>query len=188
MHHMFNSGFTKEVAVTTTLANRLSNGLLDTLMKPNRNDLFYPFQQLFDNFYDEFYSDLSPSGLKSKSGFPRWDIYQTGSDWVVEMSTTGCEPENVNVEILPAKENTGYKRMLKVSGRVSEDNQLGDSVHYSVRELRRSAFERCVYLPNDVIGDPEATMKNGILKLSWKLPEATPKEEVKRIEIKKLDA
>jgi HSP20 family molecular chaperone IbpA len=174
--------------VTTALANRFSsnNGLLDSFMKPNRNDLFYPFQQFFDSFYDDLYSGLSPSGLKSKSGFPRWDIYQTDTDWVVEMSTTGCEPENVNVEILPVKDNSGYSRLLKVSGRVSEDNQLGDSVRYSVRELRRSAFERCVYLPNNIEGDPEATMKNGILRLSWKLPKSQL-EEVKRIEIKKLD-
>lgn len=172
--------------MTTSLA-RTNNRLLDTLMKPSRNDLFYPFQQLFDSFYDDFYSDLSLPGLKSKSGFPRWDIYQTDSEWVVELATTGCEPDDVTVELLPVRDDSRYKRMLKVSGRVSEDNQLGDSVHYSVRELRRSAFERCVYLPNHVEGEPEATMRNGILRLSWRLPEK-PKEEVKKIEIKKLDA
>jgi len=171
----------------STLTSRLQNGLLNGFSKPNRNDLFYPFQQLFDNFYDDLYSDLSPAGLKSKAGFPRWDIYQTDTDWVVEIATTGCETSDISAEILPVSDSS-YKRVLKVSGRVSSDNQLGDTVKYSVRELRRSSFERCVYLPNEIVGEPEATMKNGILKLAWKLPESQKKEEPKRIEIKKLDS
>jgi HSP20 family molecular chaperone IbpA len=153
-------------------------------MKPNRNDLFYPFQQLFDRFYDEFYQDFTPASLKSKVGFPRWDIYTTDDSWVVEIAATGCEPEDITVEVLPAKDDTN-RRILKVSGRMAQDHQLGDGVSYSARELRRSAFERCVYLPNDVEGDPVAVMKNGILKLTWKLPEAAKQEKVKRIEIRK---
>lgn len=177
--------FFKEVAMSNTLASRLQNGIMNGFSKPNRADLFYPFQQLFDNFYDDFYSDLSPAGLKSKSGFPRWDIYQTDSNWIVEIAATGCEPDDVSLEILPANESSNYKRVLKVSGRISSDNQLNDNIKYSCRELRRSAFERCVYLPNEIAGDPDAVMKNGVLKLTWKLPVVEKKEEPKRIEIKK---
>lgn len=169
--------------MSNALANRVFNGSLNGSLKPNRNDLFYPFQQLFDNFYDDFYSDLSPAGMKSKSGFPRWDIYQTSDDWVVEVAVTGCESEDVNVEIIPS--DSSHKRILKISGRVSSLNQLNDNISYSVRELRRSSFERSVYLPNEIKGDPEATLKDGILRLSWKLPEVTKKEESKRIEIRK---
>ena len=53
----------------------------------------------------------------------------------------------------------------------------------SIRELRRSAFERSVYLPNNIAGDPEAIMKNGILKLTWNLPDK-PIPKIKKIEIK----
>lgn len=168
----------------TSLSN--NNRLLSSLVKPNRNELFYPFEQVFDKFFNDLYSDLSPNSLKAKSGFPRWDIYQSDDEWVVEVAATGCEPDDVTVEILPT-ENSNYHRMLKISGRVAENFQLSDNVTYSVRELRRSSFERFVYLPNDVAGDPRATMKNGILKLAWDLPLAKRKPEAKKIEIKKLD-
>lgn len=157
-----------------------------TNQKPNRDELFYPFQSVFDGFFDSFFSDLSPHALKSRTGFPRWDIYQTDSEWIIEISATGCEPKDINIEILPSKESE-YKNVLRISGRISEEHQLGDNIKYVARELRRSAFERSVYLPNDITGEPEATMKNGILTLKWKLPEKE-KTTVKKIQIKKLDS
>jgi HSP20 family molecular chaperone IbpA len=50
--------------------------------------------------------------------------------------------------------------MLSVSGRVSQEHYVDEKAQYYVRELRRSAFERSVYLPNNITGDPEAVMKN----------------------------
>lgn len=162
----------------------LQNSLVDH--KPSRDELFYPFQSVFDGFFDSFFSDLSPHALKSRTGFPRWDIYQTETEWIIEVAATGCEPKDMNIEILPSKE-TEYKNILRITGRISEEHQLGDHVKYAARELRRSAFERSVYLPNDISGEPEAFMKNGILTLKWKLPEKE-KTTVKKIQIKKLDS
>lgn len=155
-------------------------------VKPNRNDLFDPFQQVFDNFFNDFYNEFSPSTVKAKSGFPRWDIFQTSDKWIVEVAATGCEPEDISVEILPVNDHQNFSRMLKISGRISESFQNREDCKYFFRELRRSAFERCVYLPNELNGDPEATMKNGILKLSWNLPE-NKSDPTKKIEITKLD-
>lgn len=176
--------FLKELIAMNALIKHLNT---KNTMKPNRNDFLDPFQQVFDNFFNEFFhNDLSLSSLKSKTGFPRWDIYQTNSEWVVEIAATGCDPENISVEIFPVDDNPSFSRMLKVSGRIAEGFQNKDDCKYFFRELKRSAFERCVYLPNEVSGDPEATMKNGILRLSWKLPEKKV-EETKKIEIKRLD-
>lgn len=172
--------FKKEDRMNTSL----SRNRLDNLMKPTRNELFYPLQQAFDRFFDEFYSDLSPSSIKAKSGFPRWDIYQTDTTWNIEICTNGCEPDDVNIEILPAVQTSGFSRMLKVSGRVSQEHYVDEKAQYYVRELRRSAFERSVYLPNNITGDPEAVMKNGILKLTWDLP-YKPIPKTTKIEIKK---
>lgn len=168
----------------------IRSNLLDQFMKPNREDVFHPFQQLFDKFYDEFFSGFSSESLKSKAGFPRWDVYESDGKWVVEVWATGCRPEDISVEILPLDTNDlrsgGNKRVLKISGRVSVDHQLKE-VTYHVRELRRSAFERSIYLPNNVDGDPEASMKDGVLRLSWDLPKTPQESGVKRIEVKKLD-
>ena len=166
-----------------TMSTALVRNRLDSFMKPTRNELFYPLQQVFDRFFDEFYSDLSPSSIKAKAGFPRWDIYQTDTTWNVELCVNGCDVNDVNVEILPADQTSGYERMLKISGRVSEEHQIDEKAQYYIRELRRSAFERSVYLPNNITGDPEAVMKNGILKLTWNLPDK-PIPKIKKIEIK----
>ena len=155
------------------------------LEKPNRDDLFYPYQLIFDSFFDSFFSDLSPNSVRSKVGFPRWDIYETSENWVIDVSVTGCSADDINVEILATNDKSGYKNMLKISGKVAQEHQV-EHAKYSARELRRSAFERTVYLPNTIQGEPEATIKNGILSLKWKLPEMQ-KIENKRIEIKKLD-
>lgn len=156
-----------------------------------RNEYFYPFEQFFDTFLNEM-SGLSPSTLKAKTGYPKWDIYSTEEEWVIELAATGCGPEDVSVEILPtdAKNQSDkireYKRMLKISGRVSEDLQHKETTKYVylVRELRRSSFERFVYLPNEIEGDPEATMSKGILRLAWKLPDKAKKAIPKKIDIK----
>ena len=164
--------------------------LLNALsLRPNRDNLFAPFQQAFDNLFDDLYSDLSNGNGKSKSAFPKWDIYRTDDQMVIEIAATGCQPEDINVEVSTAKGQFGDKngQLLKVSGRVSEEHQLGDSVAYSARELRRSYFERSIFLPVDVRGDPVATMKSGILKLVWDLPKEKKPDPIKKIEIKKLD-
>jgi len=52
--------------------------------------------------------------------------------------------------------------------------------------LKRSSFERRVLLPDFVTGDPEATIKDGILRLVWKVPELV-QPKPKQVEIKNLD-
>ena len=163
-----------------TSQDRLAN-----LVNLTRNEYFYPFEQALDTFLNEM-SGLSPSTLKAKTGYPKWDIYSTEEEWVVELAATGCEPENVSVEILPTDPTSKYKRMLKISGRVSEDLQHKETTKYVylVRELRRSSFERFVYLPNEIEGDPEATMSKGVLRLAWKIPDKAKKAVPKKIDIK----
>lgn len=148
---------------------------------PTRDALFSPFQQIFDKFYEDFWNEPIIN-VKSKSTFPKWDIYSDDENWIVEIGLSGVKPEDVKVEIIPT--NGSYKNMLKISGRMSEEHNVNEA-KWIVRELRRSNFERCVYLPNDLKGEPNAVMKNGVLKLTWKLPkERPPNITSKTIEIK----
>jgi HSP20 family molecular chaperone IbpA len=158
--------------------NRFSDGNLLSML-PQRDDLFYPFQQVFDKFYDELLSD--GNSIKSRVGFPRWDIWYDDNQWVVEVGCSGMGPEDVKVEIIPEK--NGNRRMLKISGQMSDEHKAGDGVTFHAKELRRSAFERCVWLPDYVKGDPQAVMKDGILKLSWTKPPEL-RGEVKQIPVK----
>jgi len=166
--------------------NRL-NGLI-----PSRQDLFFPFEQTFNKIFDEFFSDGALSTIKGKAGYPRLDVLTSNGKWVVEVALPGVNPDDVTVEILPQHEGVGVdkpaKRLLKISGRMSEEHQYADDeAKYHVKELRRSSFERSMVLPDYVEGEPEATMKNGILSLTWKVPELKVPER-KTIAIKRLDA
>lgn len=160
-------------------------------LAPTREDLFYPFEQAFDKIFDEFFGGNALSTVKGKSGYPRLDVIAADGKWIIEAALPGVKVEDVTVEILPnvpgVVQNKPPQRVLKISGRMSEDHQYTDEAKYHVKELRRSSFERSMVLPDYVEGEPEATMKNGILSLTWNVPELKVPER-KTIPIKKLDS
>ena len=157
-----------------------------------RNDFWLPIEQVFDKVFNDL-SDFSVDTYK-KTSYPKWDIYQTLDEYVVEVAATGCNTEDLTVEIIPtdslpySKEAKTLANVLKISGRISQEYQNVDQTKtcYICKELRRSVFERMTYLPNYVKGEPEATMSKGILKLVWKLPKEN-KPQTKKIEIKSFD-
>lgn len=144
---------------------------------PKRSDLFFPMEDYFNSIFDNFFNDDSFNSMKSRSNYPKMDIY-TDDKWNVEVSIPGVKTEDINVEVIP-----GRIKMLKVSGKMGEEKK---SVDYKIKELRRSSFERIVSLPDNVEGEPEATLKDGILKLSWEITK-TKEPETKKISIKNLN-
>jgi HSP20 family molecular chaperone IbpA len=169
----------------TSLINRLSNGLV-----PRRNDLFHPFEQHFNKIYDELFQGDFNNSIKSRVGYPKVDVYTENGKYYIDIAVPGVQAEDVTVEIVPWEETHAVDRkdrkMLKVSGQMSSARQHSQDAQFQVKELRRSSFERCILLPDCVEGDPEATMKDGILKLTWDCPESKEPER-KIITVKKLD-
>lgn len=148
---------------------------------PTRDDLFYPFEQVFNKVIDEFFHDRSLlDGAKSKIGFPRLDVVTDKDQWIVEVSLPGLKEDDISVEILPYQD----KKVLKISGQMNDDRQYPSEAKFHVRELRRSRFERSMVLPDNLKGDPEAVLEDGILKLTWKA-EMTKLPEKKQISIRK---
>jgi len=164
--------------------------LLNSLIK--RDDLFWPVQQSFNSIIDEFFNKSNVSSIKGKFGYPKIDVITNEKEWIVQAVVAGCDPENVKIEILPYNSDLrsideGYNQVLKISCKINND-YIYEKGDYHIKELKSGWSERTILLPNFLEGDPEATIKNGILKLTWQLPETrTKKEEVKRIEAKKLD-
>jgi HSP20 family protein len=148
-----------------------------TTLLPSRNSLFDPFEQFFDSVVDRMFSDSSK--LKTTGSFPRLDIIANDGEWIIEVSAPGHKAEDVQVEILP-------NSMLRLSGRMSQDNRYDQSATFYKREIKRSGWERCITLPEYVKGDPEASMQNGILRLVWKVKELE-KPKPKLIEVKNKD-
>jgi HSP20 family molecular chaperone IbpA len=152
---------------------------------PLRDDVLFPFESYFNKIFDEMWDGFS--GLKSvgQKGFPFLDIVTENGKWIVEVSVPGVSIENLTVEVLPDERSDG-QRLLKISGKMDESYQYGSGTQYQKKELRRSAFERSLYIPAYVKGEPEATLKNGILRLIWEVPELK-RPEKKSITIKNLD-
>lgn len=148
---------------------------------PRRDDLFYPFENFFNKAFDDILSDFSGLKSASKVAFPRMDVVTDKDKWIVELGVSGMEKDDINIEIL----DESARKMLVISGRMSESG-YSDKASWSVKELRRSAWERRIYLPDSIVGEPEATLKNGVLKLTWKIPEVKLPEK-KSIPIKSLD-
>lgn len=141
---------------------------------PSRDDFFYPFEQHFNKIFDEFFNDFGI--LRSKTGFPKLDVIQKADEWIVEVAVPGLSSDDVKVDIIPEKN----KHILKISGKMEKHEE---DAEFHVKELRRSAFERSICLPEYVEGDPKATLKNGLLRLVWKVNSPVKEMKIKSIPI-----
>ena len=155
-----------------------------THLVPRREDFFFPLQKEFDKLFDELFGPKRlPSllnGVKSRSGYPKLDILVTDGKYRIEVAVPGVEPDDLKIEVLPNSDH----RLLRLTGRMSHDYQYSNDTDYYYRELTRAKFQRVIRLPDEVKGDPEAVVKNGMLTLTWSL-EKPLEAEAKLIPIKK---
>jgi HSP20 family molecular chaperone IbpA len=142
-----------------------------TGLVPRREDFFFPLQKEFDKLFDEFFGPKRlPSilnSVKSRSGYPKLDILVTDGKFRIEVAIPGVEPDDIKVEVL--QDPDAPQRMLRLTGRMSHDYQYSNDTDYCYRELTRAKFQRVICLPDEVRGDPEAVVKNGMLTLTWTL-------------------
>ncbi len=136
-------------------------------LAPSREELFYPFEQYFNSVFDNLLNQDGLMSIKSRVGYPKLDVLTEDGKWIVEVALPGVRTEDISVEILPMKDNSF---VLKISGRMAEDHQY-EQATFHVKELRRSMFERSLKLPDYVKGEPDALMKDGILRLTWQVPD-----------------
>lgn len=161
---------------------------MTTHLIPSREDVFFPLQREFDKLFDEMFGPKRlPSllnSVKSHSGYPKLDVLVTDGRFRVEAAVPGVTPDDLKVEILPGDHN---ERVLRISGRMSKDYLYSNDTSYQHKELTRTKFHRFISLPNEVQGDPEAVIENGMLTLTWELPHGQKKDQqVKEITVKKV--
>lgn len=119
---------------------------------PRKEDLFFPLEQTFDKFFQ--------NSLSKNSGYPKMNVFESDGKFVVVLSVSGVSKENIDVYI-------DSNNFLIIKGKASSEHRSPDNCKYHIRELKQSAFERVIGLPDGVSGDPEATLKDGMLKLVW---------------------
>lgn len=165
-----------------------------THLQPRREDIFFPLQQQFDKVFDELFGPKRlPSllnSVKSRSGYPKLDILVTDGKYRIEVAVPGVEPDDLKVEIIQDRDSlfgidSVPDRLLRLTGRMSHDYQYSNETDYHHRELTRAKFQRVIRLPEEVKGDPEAVVKNGMLTLTWSLEKKPLEAEAKLIQIKK---
>lgn len=157
---------------------------------PIRNNLFNSFVDDVENHWnkliDNFFSPNSINDLRKQTqktgNYPRWDVFTHNGNYVIQAAIPGMTSKDIVVETFD-KDDVTY---VRVSGQMSEEYRYkNEDCSWSSKELHRRSFYRVEPLPNDLRGDPEAKIKDGMLTLSWKLPQLIPKQtDVKRIEVK----
>lgn len=150
---------------------------MKNLFKPSnsisRDEFFFPIEQYFDKFFQDFFHE--PNVTTTIGGYPKMDIFEEGSRWIIKMALPGVKSEDVTVSILPPSPESGIRnKLLQISGKMSEEHQSEEGSTYYVKELKKSAFQRRVQLPDWLSNldndEPDTSFKDGILKLSWEKP------------------
>lgn len=139
---------------------------------PRREDLFFPIEQHFNKFFDDFFRD-QPHSFTSNSGFPKLNAYEKDDKFVLTVAVAGMSSEDLIVEVLP-------DNCLLIKGKMTR-HQVPTGSKVYLQELRGSAFERLVKLPEIIEGDPEAFLKDGILILTFNLKNKFVEESKNKI-------
>jgi len=157
------------------LINYRKNGLT-----PRRVDLFSEFGRDLDQVFNEVFGASILNGRKSK-GYPLLDVVRSEDSLIIHYTVPGVKLEDLNVEV--SKDEQG--RLLTVSGKLSSDYTFKDS-DYQIRELSSREFSRLIRLPEDVLEEePEAILKDGVLKLIFKtVSEVEPEALIRKVKNK----
>lgn len=145
---------------------------MTTSLLPRRDDFFYPIEQHFDKFFRDFFS-ASPIGqVKSNTGFPKMNVVEDEGQFILTVAVPGMKSNDLEV-------NIDSQNVLRIRGKMSSEYQTSEKAEYYVKELRQSAFERQVQLPEYIRGDPTTSLKDGLLVLSWSV--GVKDEQVRKI-------
>lgn len=144
---------------------------------PRRDDLFFPIEQRFNQFFSDFFNTKPGDYIKGNAGFPKMNIFESEGYFTVVAAVAGLKVEDLEIEV------KGHNSVC-IRGKMSSEYNIPNNSQEYVRELRMSSFERLVVLPDRIRGDPDAVLKDGILTLKWKLPEVANSDGKKFVGIR----
>ena len=153
---------------------------------PKRVDLLGEFRKDFDQVFNEMFGKdiLNLNGSKKSKGFPLLDVIRSDEKLIFQYAVPGVKLEDLDVEI--TEDELG--KILSVAGKLCSSyvsDESKDSSLYQIRELSSQEFRRALRIPEDVTEEePEASLKDGILRLVFKTKQ---QEEVNKVEKKKIN-
>lgn len=145
----------------------------------NLHDQFFaPLEQQFEEMWREAVGETGLlDGIQSAAGYPKLNCFIDGDFFIVEATVPGAEQKDVQVEV-----DNG---ILTITVENQNQTEKKDDRTFFFREIRKSKSVRQVRLPDYLVGEPDALIKNGILTIKWKherKQEEPPK--TKKIEVK----
>jgi len=136
---------------------------------------YNPLNELsvFQNAFNDFFTDPVSKPGQSKSFHPAVDIVSTHDTFLLFVELPGMNKEDIRVKI--------EDKVLTISGerKVEDENQ---TENYLRRERRLGSFKRAFTLSEDILSDEvTADYVDGVLKVT--LNKDITKEEIKQITV-----
>lgn len=122
-----------------------------------RDTLFGNIETIFNDVFNGMISQKSKL-LDNVGGYPRMDIFVKDNKYCIQVACAGLTESDIDVKV--------SEGILTISGSKLEKHE---DAKYLSKSLTRSAFTKHLTIPEDVEGDPTATMENGLLTLMWNL-------------------
>lgn len=150
------------------------NGNLPTNLREN---LFIPFEQVFDNFFTDFFkgTNIADKVKAQSTGYPKVDVSFEDKEIVLRAAIPGVKQEDVVVEMID-------NYTVEISGKVSEEYNHKDT-SYQIRELTKRNFSRRISFIDELSDPKSAIVKDGVLTLRWNAKQ-TKEPEKRLIQVK----
>jgi HSP20 family molecular chaperone IbpA len=164
-----------------TKENIMSGLISRNGIAPRRVDLFSEVSRELDQMFNEVFAPSFFSGKKSR-GYPLMDAIHGVGTLTLQYTVPGVKLEDLDVEV--TRDDQG--QVLTVGGKLSEEYAHQDA-NYAIRELSSREFRRVVRLPENVLEEePEAVLKDGVLRLVFKTEQEAKEElvQTKKLKIK----
>lgn len=137
------------------------------------------YAPVLSNFFDDFFTkDLFnwPSSSATGTSIPMVNIYETDSEFHVEMAAPGMRRDDFNVEL--------DNNMLTISSHKEEENVDDTDKNYQRKEYSYQSFTRSFHLPDSAEAEKiNAKYAGGILNLAIPKKEEAKRKPVKTIKI-----
>ena len=139
-----------------------------------RNDLFAPFENVFDDFFNSFFDGTTSmrDKVRAQAGYPKMNVTEYPNRLELVAAVPGIPKSGLSVEMID-------DHNVEIQGRMGYEGESGTIPH--VRELTQRSFTRRLRLPKHVSGDPKAVLKDGMLTLTWDLAKQDEKKRIVEI-------
>lgn len=155
-----------------------TNSLFPTV---SREDLYSPVETIFNEFFNDFFTEGNLVKRVSRVQYPKFDIVEYDDRVEFEAELAGMNKDDLVIETRDKGEGI---HELTIKGKRQDKYEKKDRKKVILKELKTSSFSRTFTLGSKL--DPnikETTFKNGMLKIVVN-KKKQDKENVKRIEIK----